>query len=65
MEPDQSPDAVQEVALETDQVRVEDPPDETVVGFAVKVTTGAEAGGSTFTVTESLRLVFGPEHVMV
>src|SRR3989344_2578631 len=62
LKPDQFPDAVQEVALETVQVRVEAAPEEIVVGLAVKLTTGA---GSTFTVTKSSSFVFGPEQVMV
>jgi hypothetical protein len=38
--PDQPPEAVQEVALVEDQVRVEDPPLATDVGFAVSDTVG-------------------------
>ena len=38
--PDQAPDAVHEVALVADQVRVELPPLATVLGLAAKVTVG-------------------------
>jgi hypothetical protein len=37
--------AVHVVALLVDQVRVEDPPVTTVVGLALKLTTGAPGGG--------------------
>ena len=40
--PDQSPLAIQEVALVDDQVRVEDPLYDTEVGLAEIVTVGAE-----------------------
>ena len=40
--PVQPPEAVQEVALVLDHVRVDLPPEAIVVGFAVKVTVGAD-----------------------
>ena len=40
-EPDQSPDAVQVVALVDVQLKVEEPPDVTLEGVAVRVTVGA------------------------
>lgn len=41
--PDQAPEAVQEVALVEDQVKVEVPPLATLVGLALIVTVGAGA----------------------
>jgi hypothetical protein len=41
MLPDQAPEAVHEVALLADQVNVELPPLETVLGLAANVTVGA------------------------
>ena len=54
--PDHAPEAVQLVALVDDQVRVEDSPLATLVGFAVSVTVGA--GEVVVTVTD--RLVVPP-----
>jgi len=48
--PDQAPDAVHEVALVADQVRVELPPLATVLGLAAKVTVGV--GEVTVTVAD-------------
>ena len=48
--PDQPPDAVQLVALAVLQVSVEEPPLDTVLGFALNVRVGA-GGGLTVTVT--------------
>lgn len=39
--PDQAPDAAQRVALMLDQVKVELPPEATVLGFALSLTSGA------------------------
>jgi hypothetical protein len=50
--PLQPPEAVHEVALVLLQVRVEVPPDATLVGFAVSFTVGA--GGADTTVTVAL-----------
>ena len=50
--PDQSPEAVQEVALVEVQVSAEDAPFATAVGFAASETVGT--GGSTGTVTVAL-----------
>jgi len=41
--PDQAPEAEQAVTLRLLQVRVEEPPDLTVLGLACSVTSGAEA----------------------
>jgi hypothetical protein len=57
--PLQSPDAVQLVASELDQLKVVDPPEDTLVGDAVKLTTGT-AAAFTVTVTESLIVPPGP-----
>ena len=48
--PDQTPEAVQEVALVEDQLKFELPPLVTEVGLALKVTTGA--GALTVTVAD-------------
>jgi hypothetical protein len=48
--PDQAPDAVQEVALVDDQLRLELLPLATVLGLAVRLTVGA--GAVTATVTD-------------
>jgi hypothetical protein len=48
--PDQAPDAVQEVALVDDQLRLELLPLATVLGLAVRLTVGA--GAVTDTVTD-------------
>jgi hypothetical protein len=40
--PDQPPEAVQAVALAEDQVRVEAPPEATVLGAALMLTVGAD-----------------------
>jgi hypothetical protein len=64
--PDQAPDAVQEVALVEDQLRVDDPPLVTDVGFAEIDTVGAGGGGGVFvtlTWAERLALPFGPLQV--
>ncbi len=52
--PDQAPEAVHEVALVADQVNVELPPLETVLGLAARVTVGA--GGVTDTVADCVAL---------
>ena len=57
--PDHPPEAVQEVALVADQVKVELAPLATVLGLADKVTTGA--GGVTETVADWLALPPPPE----
>jgi hypothetical protein len=58
--PDHEPEAVQEVALVEDQLRVEDAPLATEVGFAESDTVGT---GNTVTVAEALALP--PEPVQV
>jgi hypothetical protein len=60
--PDQAPDAVQELASVDDQLRVEDPPLTTKVGFAVSDTVGI-AGGGVLTVTVVDALALPPEPV--
>lgn len=50
--PDQPPEAVQELALLTDQLKVEGLPLATVVGVAVKEMAGAGVAAFTVTVTE-------------
>ena len=50
-DPDQPPDAVQEVALVDDQFNVALPPLATLVGLALKVTVGAGAGADPDTET--------------
>lgn len=57
------PEAVHEVALVDDQVRVDDPPLVTDVELAVKATVGAEPEG-TVTVADVVELPPGPVHVM-
>jgi hypothetical protein len=52
--PDQAPEAVQEVALVADQVRVELAPLATVLGAALKLTVGA--GAVTETVADCVAL---------
>ena len=64
--PDHAPEAVQEVALVDDHVRVEDPPLATDVGFAASDTAGTGGGGGmpdTITVVEVLALPPGPVQV--
>jgi hypothetical protein len=61
--PDQLPDAVQEVALVDDQVRVELPPLATVLGLALSVTVGA--GVVTVTVADWAAVPPAPVHVSV
>jgi hypothetical protein len=56
--PDQPPEAVQEVAFVEDQVRVEDAPFATDVGFAASDTVGT--GGDTVTVADALPVPPGP-----
>jgi hypothetical protein len=58
--PDHAPEAMQEVASVDDQVRVEDPPLVTIVGFAVSDTVGT---GNTVTATEALAPPPGPLQV--
>ena len=61
--PDQAPEAVQEVAFVEDQVRVDDPPLVTDVGFAASDTVGTGGGGGvpdTVTVADALALPFEP-----
>jgi hypothetical protein len=59
--PDQAPEAVQEVALVDDQVKVEPLPLATVLGFALRATVGA--GGVTETVTDCVALPRAPVQV--
>jgi hypothetical protein len=59
--PDQAPDAVQEVALVDDQLRVEALPLLTVLGLAAKLTVGA--GAVTDTVTDCVALPPAPVQV--
>jgi hypothetical protein len=54
-EPDQAPDAAQEVALEVDQVNVERPPLATVLGLAARLMVGT--GWVTDTVADCDALV--------
>jgi hypothetical protein len=61
--PDQPPEAVQAVALVEDQVRVEAPPLETLLGLALKLNVGA--GVETDTVTDCEAEPPAPEHVSV
>ena len=61
--PDQAPEAVQEVALVDDQVKVEPLPLATVLGFADSVTVGA--GGVTETVTDWVAVPPAPVQVNV
>ena len=64
--PDQSPVAVQLVALVEDQVRIEVPPFATDVGFAVSDTVGTGGGGGVpVTVTVADVLVLPPVPVQV
>ena len=55
LEPDQAPEAAQEVALVADQVSVELPPLATVLGAALKLTVGA--GAVTETVADCVALL--------
>jgi hypothetical protein len=61
--PVHAPEATQEVALAEDQVRVEDAPLVTDVGFAVSDTVGA--GGMTVTVADALPVPPGPVQARV
>ena len=61
--PDQPPEAVQEVAFVEDQVRVEDAPFATDVGFAARDTVGGGGVPGTVTVAEALPLPPDPEQV--
>jgi hypothetical protein len=61
--PDQAPDAVQDVALVADQVRVELPPLATVLGLAEKVMVGT--GCVTETVADCAALPPVPVQVRV
>ncbi len=63
--PDQAPEAVHEVALVADQLRVELDPLTTVLGLAVTVTVGAGAAGVTETVAVCVALPPAPVHVSV
>ena len=63
--PDQPPEAVQEVALVEDQVRVEAPPLVTEVGFAVSETVGTGGAAVTVTVADALALPPAPVQVRV
>ena len=66
MLPDQAPEATQELASVDDQVRVEEPPLATEVGFADSVAVGAGGGGGvpvTVTLVEALALPPGPVQV--
>jgi hypothetical protein len=64
--PDQPPEAVQDVALVEDHVRIDDPPLATDVGFAEIETVGTGGGSGvpvTLTCVEALPLPFGPLQV--
>jgi hypothetical protein len=64
--PVQAPEAVQEAAFVEDQVRVEDAPLATDVGFAASNTVGSDGGGGvpdTATVADALALP--PEPVQI
>jgi hypothetical protein len=61
--PDQSPDAVQEVALVEDQLSVEDPPLVTDVGLAASDTVGTGVPPVTVTLADTLALPPAPEQV--
>ena len=61
--PDQAPEAVHEVALVEDQVKVAALPLATVLGLAVKLTVAA--GGVTVTVVDCVALPPVPAHVSV
>jgi hypothetical protein len=61
--PDQAPEAVQEVALVADQVRVALLPLVIVPGLALRLTVGA--GGVTDTVADCVALPPAPEQVNV
>jgi hypothetical protein len=63
--PDQPPLAVHVVALVEDHVSVEDPPEESEVGFALIVTVGAAVPEVTVTFTLLFVLPFDPVQVMV
>jgi hypothetical protein len=63
--PDHAPEATQEVASVDDQVRVEDPPLVTIVGFAASDTVGTGGGGMPDTVTVVDALALPPEPVQV
>ena len=58
--PDHAPEATQEAASVDDQVRMEEPPLVTIVGFAASDTVGT---GTTATVTEVLALPPEPPQV--
>jgi hypothetical protein len=61
--PDHPPEALQDVALAADQVRVELPPEAIVLGPALMLTVGA--GVVTVTVAACVALPPGPEHIRV
>jgi hypothetical protein len=61
--PDQSPEAVQEVAFVEDQVSVEAPPLATDVGFAVSETVGTGVPPVTVTLADTLALPPAPVQV--
>ncbi len=63
--PDHAPEAVHEVALVADQLRVELPPLTTVLGLAVTVTVGAGVAGVTETVAVCVALPPAPLQVSV
>ena len=60
-----APDAVQEVALVEDQVKVALPPEVTEDTDVVRVTVGGTTGTVTVIVTDWLTLPPAPVHVMV
>jgi hypothetical protein len=62
-DPDQAPEALHEVALVVDQVRVDVPPLTTVLGLAAKVIVGE--GAVTETVADCVALPPGPVQVNV
>ena len=62
--PDQAPEAVQEVALVADQLRVDAEPLATVLGFALRATV-AVGSGVTVTVVDCTALPPGPVHCNV
>ena len=61
--PDQSPEALQDVAFVDDQLSVELPPLVIALGPTLKVTVGAKEEGATVTVVDCVALPPTPVHV--
>jgi hypothetical protein len=61
--PDQSPEALQDVAFVDDQLSVELPPLVIALGPTLKVTVGAKEEGATVTVVDCVALPPAPVHV--